>query len=52
MLVTYTLLLDLKTAVAINRCTKWLKAESKTKAIYKIYKHYTLRHVSFKRSLK
>ena len=35
--------------LAINRSTKWLKAESKTKTIYK---HYTLSHVSFKRSLK
>ena len=35
--------------LAINRSAKWLKAESKTKAIYK---HYTLRHVSLKRSLK
>ena len=38
--------------LTINRSTKWLKAESKTKAIYKIYKHYTLSHVSFKRWLK
>ena len=35
--------------LAINRSTKWLKAESKTKTIYK---HYTLSHVNFKRSLK
>ena len=35
--------------LAINRSTKWLKAESKTKTIYK---HSTLSHVSFKRSLK
>ena len=34
--------------LAINRSTKWLKAESKTKTIYK---HYTLAHV-IKRSLK
>ena len=25
--------------LTINRSTKWLKTESKTKAIYKIYKH-------------
>ena len=35
--------------LAINRSTKCLKAESKTKTIYK---HYTLSHVSFKKSLK
>ena len=29
--------------LTINRSTKWLKAESKTKAIYKIYKHYILK---------
>ena len=38
--------------LTINRSTKWLKAESKTKAIYKIYKHYTLSHVTFKRLLR
>ena len=29
-----------------------IKAESKTRGIYRIYKPYTLSHVSFKRSLK
>ena len=38
--------------LTINRSTKWLEAESKTKAIYRIYKPYTFSHVSFKRSLK
>ena len=38
--------------LTINRSTQWLKAESKTKAIYRIYKLYTLSHVNFKRSLK
>ena len=31
---------------------KWLKVESKSQAIYRIYKSYTLSDVSFKRSLK
>ena len=38
--------------LTINRSTKWLKTESKTKAIYRIYKPYTFSRVSFKRSLK
>ena len=33
--------------VTINRSTKWLKVESEIKAIYRIYKPYTLNHVSF-----
>ena len=37
--------------LTINRSAKWRKAESKPKAIYGIYKPYTLSHVNFKRSL-
>ena len=38
--------------LTINRSTKWLKAESKTTTVYRIYKPYTLSYVSLKRSLK
>ena len=35
-----------------NSFPTWLKAESKTTTVYRIYKPYTLNFLSFKRSLK